>query len=487
MRLRSDGVEPIRPGDGTSRRGNATDTGSQGRGPRFCVVAGPAGSRRSLIDHPARYVVTSFLIAISAGTVLLVLPVSSSPGRSTSLLTAAFTSTSAVCVTGLSVVDTASHWSAFGQVVILGLVELGGLGFMTIASMIVVLMSRRLGLRRQLVTTTERGVLSLGDLRSVLRGLALVTLTVQLSVAVVLALRFWSSTDLGPGRAVWYGAFHSVMAFNNAGFSLYPDNLVRFAGDWMILVPIMVAIIIGGLGFPVLVDLFRHRVRWSRLSFHSKVTIATTAALLAVGFVVLTTFEWRNPGTFGPMPIPEKLLNGTFASVTPRTAGFNTVDIASMRPESQLSTIALMFVGAGSAGTSGGIKVGTFAVLAMVVWSQLRGDRDANGFKRRLPDSTVHQALTVTAVALTVVVGAAAVMLASAELPLGAALFEAVSAFGTVGLSTGITPRLPGFDQLVLMFLMLVGRVGPITLGAALVLRSRPALYRYPEEAPLIG
>jgi len=421
------------------------------------------------------------------GTVLLLLPVSSAEGRHTSLLTAAFTSTSAVCVTGLAVVDTATHWSAFGQVVLLVLVEVGGLGFMTIASLIVVLLSRRLGLRRQLVTTTERGVLRLGDIRSVLRGLGLVTLTVQASVAAILAVRLWSSTDLGPADALWYGVFHSVMAFNNAGFSLYPDNLVRFAGDWMILVPVMVAIIIGGLGFPVLVDLSRRRLRWRTLAFHSKVTLATTGALLVIGFIILTTFEWRNPATLGPMPVPEKLLNGTFASVTPRTAGFNTVDVGSMRPESQLTTIALMFVGAGSAGTSGGIKVGTFAVLVMVVWSQLRGNRDASGFKRRLPDSTVHQALTVTVVAMTVVLGAAAVILASARFPLGAGLFEAVSAFGTVGLSTGITPQLPGFDQVVLMFLMLIGRVGPITLGAALVLRSRPARYRYPEEAPLIG
>ena len=450
-------------------------------------MSGPTRPRRSLIDHPARYVLTSFVVTISVGTVLLLLPFSSAPDRSTSLLQAAFTSTSAVCVTGLSVVDTGTHWSGFGQVVLLVLVEVGGLGFMTLASLIVVLLSRRLGLRRQLVASTERGVLSLGDVRSVLRSVGLVTLVVQLTVAVVLALRLRSTTDLGPGRAVWYGLFHSVMAFNNAGFSLYPDNLVGFAGDWLILVPIMVGIVIGGLGFPVLVDLYRTRARWKVLTLHSKVTLAATGGLLLAGFLLLTAFEWRNPETLGAMPVGEKFLNGTFASVTPRTAGFNTIQIGAMRPESQLTTIALMFVGAGSAGTSGGIKVGTFAVLAMVVWSQVRGDRDVTGFRRRIPESTIKQAITVTALAMTVVLGAAAVILAPTRFALGAAVFEAVSAFGTVGLSTGITPRLPGFDQVVLMLLMLVGRVGPITLGAALVLRNRPNRYRLPEEGPLIG
>jgi trk system potassium uptake protein TrkH len=255
----------------------------------------------------------------------------------------------------------------------------------------------------------------------------------------------------------------------------------------LILVPVMVGIVIGGMGFPVLVDLYRTRARWAGLTLHSKVTLAATSALLVAGFLVLTAFEWRNPATFGTMPVGEKLLNGTFASVTPRTAGFNTVEIGAMRPESQLTTIALMFVGAGSAGTSGGIKVGTFAVLAMVVWSQVRGDRDVTGFRRRIPEDTIKQAVTVTVVAMTVVLGAAAVILAPTRFPLGAAVFEAISAFGTVGLSTGITPRLPGFDQVVLMFLMLVGRVGPITLGAALVLRNRPNRYRLPEEGPLIG
>ena len=202
---------------------------------------------------------------------------------------------------------------------------------------------------------------------------------------------------------------------------------------------------------------------------------------------MLSVLEWRNPATLGPMPLPDKVLNGTFASVTPRTAGFNSIDIASMRPESLLATTALMFVGAGSAGTSGGIKVSTFAILALVIWSQLRGDADVTGFRRRIPDDTQRQATTVVLLALGLVVATTGVLLVSADTGIGDALFEAVSAFGTVGLSTGITPTLPAVDQMVLMALMLVGRVGPITLGAALVLRAHPSRYRLPEEVPLIG
>lgn len=443
--------------------------------------------RRALLAHPAQSVVSMFLVVIAVGTALLMLPWSTQPGQETSLLDAAFTATSAVCVTGLAVVDTGSHWSGFGQTVMVGLVQVGGLGFMTVSSLLVLLVSRQLGLRRRLITNTEREALSLGDLRDVLIGVGIITVSVQVAVAAVLTLRFWSVLDSGFGTALWSGVFHSVMAFNNAGFGLYANSLIGFNSDWLILVPVMGGIIIGGLGFPVLVDLRRTRARWRSLTLHSKVTLTATGSLLALGTVVLSVLEWRNPGTLGPMPVQEKLLNGTFASVTPRTAGFNSIDIAAMEPEGLLATIALMFIGAGSAGTSGGIKVGTFAVLAMVIWSQLRGDADVSGFGRRIPDATQRRAITVSLLAVALVVFATGVLLVSAETDLGSALFEAVSAFGTVGLSTGITPTLPAVDQMVLMGLMLVGRVGPITLGAALVLRARPSRYRYPEEGPLIG
>jgi potassium uptake TrkH family protein len=428
-----------------------------------------------------------FVAVISVGTAALLLPWSTQPGRSTTFLDAAFTSTSAVCVTGLTVVDTGAHWSGFGQAVLLLLVQVGGLGFMTVSSLLVLLISRKLGLRRRLVTNTEREALSLGDVREVLIGVAMITAVVQLAVAVCLTLRFWGTQGADLGTSVWSGVFHSVTAFNNAGFSLYADSLMGFHSDWLVLVPIMIGIVIGGLGFPVLVDLRRVGWGWRRLTLHSKVTLSATAALLVIGVVLLSALEWRNPSTLGPMSLPDKVLNGTFASVTPRTAGFNSIDVSAMEPQSQLATIGLMFVGAGSAGTSGGIKVSTFAILALVIWSQLRGDADVTGFRRRIPDSAQRRAITVSLLAVALVVTATGVLLVSADSDIGPALFEAVSAFGTVGLSTGITRTLPATDQMTLMTLMLIGRVGPITLGAALVLRARPSRYRYPEEGPLIG
>ena len=443
--------------------------------------------RRSLLDHPARYVVAGFVVVILVGSGLLMLPWSTQAGTTTSPLQAVFTATSAVTVTGLAVVDTGAHWSGLGQAVILVMVQVGGLGFMTVSSLLVLLISRQLGLRRRLVTNEEREALSLGDLRDVLLGVGIITVAVQGFVAVVLALRLWWGYDVGIGTAVWSGAFHAVMAFNNAGFSLYQDSLIGFSSDWFVLVPIMGAVIIGGLGFPVLVDLRRVRGRWRDLTLHSKVTLSATGALLVLGVVLLSALEWSNPATLGPMPLTDKALNGVFASVTPRTAGFNSIDVASMQPQSQLATIGLMFIGAGSAGTSGGIKVSTFAILALVIWSQLRGDADVTGFHRRIPDATQRRAITVSLLAVALVVSATGFLLISAETSLGDAFFEAVSAFGTVGLSTGITPDLPAGDQLVLMALMLIGRVGPITLGAALVLRAQPSRYRLPEEGPLIG
>lgn len=460
----------------------------------------PRISRRDLLsEHPARFVVMVFVTAILAGTLLLALPVSTVPGESTTVLEAAFTATSAVCVTGLAVVETGTHWSGFGQAVVLALIELGGIGFMTIASLILLAVSRRLGLRQTMVTRTERGALALGDVKRVLIRLAVITAVVQGTVAAWLALRLWTTYDEPAGQAVWSGVFHSISAFNNAGFSLYADSLTRVRSDPGVMIAVMAAIIIGGLGFPVLADLDkrvlrtgssrRRRIiqRWDALTLHSKVTLATTAALLAIGTIVLGTLEWTNPETFGPMGVAEKALNSVFASVSPRTAGFNTVVVGDMHPASLLVTITLMFIGAGSAGTSGGIKVGTFAILAMVIWSEVRGEREPTGFRRRIPATTQRQAITVALLAVALVVGGTVGLLVSRDTEMGAALFETVSAFGTVGLSTGVTPALNAWDDLILMALMLIGRVGPITLGAALVLRRRPTVSRVPEEAPLIG
>ncbi|CAN5856405.1 potassium transporter TrkG [soil metagenome] len=445
---------------------------------------------RSLVDHPARFVVTVFVAAILVGTALLSLPVSSAQGRDTDVVTALFTATSAVCVTGLTVVDTGQHWSGFGQGVILALVQLGGLGFMTLVSLVVLLVSHRLGLRMALATTTERRTLRLGDVRRVLGGVAVVTVAMEVVVAVVLAVRFESSYGYGWGTATWHGVFHAVSAFNNAGFALYGDSLQRFATDVVVTAPMMAAIIVGGLGFPVLVDLYqrrRSRHRWRHLSLHTRLTLSATTVLLLAGFTVLMVFEWGNPETLGAEGTLDKVWLGLFSSVTPRTAGFDTVTTGAMTNEGLLATMGLMFVGAGSAGTSGGIKVGTFALLGLVIVAELRGERDVVAFGRRIPEAVQRQATTVALLSVGVVAAATTHLLWVTDFPLRDTAFEAVSAFGTVGLSTGITADLPASGRLLLVALMLIGRLGPVTLGAALVLRHRASLVRHPEEAPIIG
>lgn len=449
---------------------------------------GPPG-KRSLADHPARFVVSAFVAAIVVGTGLLLLPWSTVDGQRTDVITALFTATSAVCVTGLGTVDTGTHFSGFGQGVLVVLVQLGGLGFMTMASLIAMLVSNRLGLRMTLVATAERRTLNLGDVRRVLGGVAVVTLAMEVVVAVVLAGRFRWGHGYRWDDAAWHGVFHSVMAFNNAGFALYRDSFNGFATDPVVTGALMAAIVVGGLGFPVLVDLFQRRGRrvWRHLSLHSRLTLASTAILLVVGFLVVLGFEWGNPATLGAHGTGGKVWLSVFGSVTPRTAGFHTITPGAMTDEGLLGTMALMFVGAGSAGTSGGIKVGTFALLTLVVLAELRGQRDVVAFGRRIPEAVQRQAVTVVLLAVGVVAVTTVVLLSVTDFGLRDAGFEAVSAFGTAGLTTGITSALPGSGQLVLTVVMLVGRLGPVTLGTALVLRARTARIRHPEEVPLIG
>lgn len=446
--------------------------------------------RQWLTAHPARFVLSVFVGAIAVGTSLLLLPWSTADGQRTDFVTGLFTATSAVCVTGLSVVPTGTHWTGFGQGVLVVLVQLGGLGFMTMASLIAMLVSNRLGLRMTLAATAERRTLNLGDVRRVLGGVAIVTLVMEVGVAVVLAVRFRTGHGYAWDDAAWHGLFHSVMAFNNAGFALYTDSFNGFATDVMVTAPLMASVIVGGLGFPVLVDLYqRRRLRggWRHLSLHTRLTLSATAALLVAGFLVVVGFEWGNPGTLGSHGTFGKLWLSMFGSVTPRTAGFHTISPGAMTDEGLLGTMALMFVGAGSAGTSGGIKVGTFAVLALMVRAEVRGDRDVEVFGRRIPEGVQRQAITVVLLGVAVVAVAAIVLLSVTSFPLRDAGFEAVSAFGTVGLSTGVTPSLPGSGRLLLVLVMLIGRLGPVTLGTALVLRFRTARIRHPEEAPLIG
>lgn len=445
------------------------------------------GVLRTRSIHPARLVVLAFALTILMGTALLALPVASASGHGSGLVTALFTATSAVCVTGLSAVDTATFWSGFGQVTIIALVQLGGFGIMSLASLAALLVSHRLGLRTRLLARTETGALDLGDVRIVLFRIARVTFLVEVTASLALAARFWTTYDEALPRSLWLGVFHAVSAFNNAGFALFSDNLIGFVGDPIVLLVVGASIVIGGLGFPVLSDLRRERLRWRRWSLHTKLTLVTTAVLLVVGAIAILVFEWSNPATFGRLDTADSVAAGIFGSVTPRTAGFNAVDYGQVTESTTLVTMLLMFIGGGSASTAGGIKVSTAAVIALMVWSEVRGEPDVSRFGRRIPPTAQRQALSVVMIALFALFAGNLLLIGLSQHGITDSLFEATSALGTVGLTTGITGALPDPAQLVLVALMFLGRVGPLTLGTALVLRERERLHRFPEERPLVG
>ena len=437
--------------------------------------------------HPAQLIVFAFALGVLAGTALLLLPFATTEEGSASFTTALFTSTSALCVTGLIVVDTPTYWTQFGQVVILGLIQVGGIGIMTLASLLALLVARRLGLRTRLLAQAETAAPELRDVRRLVLGVVLLSLLFEAVAAIVLTLRFWISYDMGLGSAVWRGIFHAVSAFNNAGFALWNDNLVGFVTDGWVSVTVALAVVAGSLGFPVWLELWRRRLGPRAWTLHTKLTVGVTFALIAFGFAAVAAFEWSNAATTGGLGADEKLLASFFQGVTPRTAGFNTLDFGSATEETLFVTDLLMFIGAGSASTGGGIKVTTFALLLLMVWAEVRGDPHVSAFGRRVPPHAQRQAFAVAFIATVAVVAGTLVLMADTAHPFREVLFEAVSAFGTVGLSTGITADWNDLGRLVLVALMFLGRTGPYTLAVALALRERQRLYRFPEERPIIG
>jgi potassium uptake TrkH family protein len=453
----------------------------------------PRGGLLAEIRNPAQLVLGAFSTFILFGTGLLWLPISADGAGNIGLEDALFTSTSAVTVTGLASTDI-SRFSLFGEVVIMLLIQVGGFGIMTIGSVLAIVASHRVGLRQRMLAQAEIGAVDMGDLRRLILAIAKITLAVEAVLALILFLRFWQQGyEDGPLASAYSGIFHSISAFNNAGFSLYSDSLVGFVTDPVVMLSVSAGFIIGGLGFPILVEFWRHgaqrrtgvrRIRWT---LHTKITLLATGALLVFGPLVVMTFEWTNPATLGPLDTVDKVLAGWFQGVTPRTAGFNSVDIGGMNEPTLLVITTLMFIGAGPASTAGGIKVTTFAVLGFVLWSEVRGNTDMNVFQRRLPSNLIRQALTIALLAIGLVVGATLVLMSVEDFALTPALFEITSAFGTVGLSTGITGTIGASGHLLLVLVMLAGRVGPVTFVTALALRERVPAYRYPEERPIIG
>ncbi|WP_328821836.1 TrkH family potassium uptake protein [Nesterenkonia haasae] len=415
------------------------------------------------------------------------LPEATADGVSAGFLTALFTATSAVCVTGLIVEDTPVYWSGFGQAVILVLIQLGGLGVMTFASVIGLAVLRKFSLRRKLVAAAESKSAGLEDMRSVVTGIVKISLSIEAVLALILTLRFWLTYEETFGDALWLGVFHSVSAFNNAGFALFSDSMMRFVSDPIVCLPMAAAIILGGLGFPVIVQLRKH-IRTPRLwSMHTRLVLVGTALLLFLGTALVTALEWSNPRTLGPLSWPDKVLAAFFQSVQTRTAGFNSVDIGEMEATTWLGMDLLMFIGGGPAGTAGGIKITTIGVLLFIIIAELRGEAAVNVFGKRLSRAVHRQAITVVMLAMALIAGCTGTLMVISGLPLDAVLFETFSAFATVGLSTGITAELPAAGQIILVLLMFIGRIGPITFASVLALRERRLHYELPKERPIIG
>ncbi|GAA0629480.1 potassium transporter TrkG [Sporichthya brevicatena] len=442
---------------------------------------------REQLAHPARLIAVGFGLAVFTGTALLSLPFATESGERASFVDALFTGTSGVCVTGLAIVDTGAEWSTFGEVVIMLLMQVGGLGIMTMATVVALILSRRLGLRARLLVQAETRALRLQDVRLVLRGIVLYSLCVEAVVTAILTVRFATHYDMSWGRAAYDGLFHAISAFNSGGLSLYSDSMSRFVRDPIVSLTVSLAVLLGSLGYLVLFELRRNWRRPREWSVFTQLTLGVTAALVVLGTALLTIAEWNNPRTFGPLDVPDKLIAGFFAAVMPRSGGLNSVDTGAMNDESLLVQTALMFIGGGSASTAGGIKVTTFGLLAFVIWAEMRGEAKVVVGRRAIPEANQRQALSVALLGIGLVMTGTLVLLGLSDYPLDRVLFEATSAFGTVGLSTGITPELDRAAQLVLVALMFVGRIGPLTLASALALRERDRRYELPEERTIVG
>lgn len=440
---------------------------------------------------PAQFLAVTFLVLIAMGAVLLRLPISRAPGHFVSSLDALFTSTSAVCVTGLIVKDTPVAFSPFGQVVIMLLIQAGGLGYMTLSTALAVALGRKLSLQER-VTLQE--ALNIDSRHELIRFVIVVfktTVVLELVGAAILTLR-WGG-ELGWGRAAWYGLFHAVSAFNNAGFSLFSDNLMSYVGDTTVNLVISLLIVCGGLGFLVLRELAA-RKRWGRLMVHTRLVLSVSALLLVGGTLAILALEWANPKTLGPLSVADKLLAAWFQSVSPRTAGFNTVAIGGMTTPTLFVTMALMFVGASPGGTGGGVKTTTFGITVLALWATVRGERDTVVFKRRVAVEVVSKAFFISLIAFLLLNAVAVLMLMVEKHDLLSTLFETTSAFGTVGLSMGspdsvlsLSGHFSPLGKLLMILMMFVGRVGPLTVAIAVAARRERARIRYPEGRVIIG
>ncbi|GBF34940.1 potassium uptake protein [Desulfocucumis palustris] len=442
--------------------------------------------KKAISLTPPQLLVLGFALTILTGAVVLTLPGCSAGGEYTDFITALFTSTSAVCVTGLVVVDTGTYWSPVGQLVILLLIQIGGLGFMTMATFFNMLMGKKIGLRNRLILQESLNQNSLQGVVRLSKYVLIITFLLELFFAVILAVRL--GADLGYPRALWFGIFHSISAFNNAGFDIFGNfsSITGYVNDTVVTMSVATLIILGGIGFGVIIDILNYRHR-KMLFTHTKLVLWTSGILIAVGAVFIYFFEMDN--TLKGLTPWGKCLASFFQSVTPRTAGFNTIDISHLHSYTLFFIIILMFIGASPGSTGGGIKTSTFALLGLSVLSLTRGKSNTQLFKRTITQDQVIKALAVLLLAiLLIVVVSIALMAVEREENFLLVLFETVSAFGTVGLSMGLTPELSPAGRLLIIMTMFLGRVGTITAVFALTQRTkRREKIKYPEDKVMVG
>ncbi|TNH25865.1 TrkH family potassium uptake protein [Micromonospora orduensis] len=443
---------------------------------------------RRLLRNPVRLVPLGFLVPILLGTGLLMARWATIQHQRPPLVTALFTATSAVSVTGMPITDTPNYWSGWGLLVITLLTQLGGLGILTAAALVILVVSRQLGLRNRLLVQAETAEFGIGDLARLLRRIAVTVFACEAVMTALVAGRLYLAYDYAPGRALWSGVFHTVQAFNNCGFALYTDGLLAFDRDPWVSLPLAFGAIVGGLGFPALFEAAREWRRPAGWAVATKLTIWGSVALLLLGVAGLLAAEWTNVSTIGLYDAEGKVL-ASFAQIAlSRTGGFSVLNIPDLQEESYPLLIVLMFIGGGSASTAGGIKVSTFFLLAFTIWAELRGEPDVTVGHRRVATASQRQAVTVALLSVALVTAGTMLLLLLTEgVRFIAALFEVTSAFSTTGLTIGLASELPPSGQVVLTVLMFIGRVGPLTLGSAIALNTRRRLYRYPQEQPIVG
>nr|WP_195573827.1 TrkH family potassium uptake protein [Paenibacillus sp. 1001270B_150601_E10] len=433
---------------------------------------------------PARVLVTGFVALIAIGMALLKLPIAVHDGVQLSWVDALFTATSALCVTGLTVVDTQMTYTMFGECVIMTLVQIGGIGFMTVATMFYLMIGKRISLKERLILQESMNTNSMEGIVRTIRRVIYFVAIIQLGATLLLTLHWLP--EMSWKQALYYGLFHSVSLFNNGGFDLFGNSFQAYADDTLFNLIAFFLVISGGLGFIVLAELYEYREK-RRLSLHSKVVLSMTGILILVGSIFIFIFEYTNPNTMQPLSFTGKVYASMFQSISTRSSGTSTVDISELRQVTQFFMIILMFIGGSPGSTGGGIKTTTFAILICAVIAMLRGQEDAVLFRTRLSKDQILKALTIIFLALIMVLSVSMLLAMTEDQPFLNILFDTTSAVATVGLTMGMTVELSDFGKLVFCLAMFIGRVGPLTLAYAMNRRSTRSRFRYPEGKIMIG